>query len=101
MTMEVDSKPTNKELLAPKKNFLLVEFYWDKTIVLPYEDGIKFMESLRFMETYSSTHGEIKKILPVSSEEGPQVKTTILSQEEYLALKMNALLNVETREKNE
>ena len=91
-------RPTVKEVLAKKDNFMEVMFSYSN-LILPYEDGIKFMESLRNAEQkISPDGGDYDDFIIVPIKEKPSTKP--ISQKEYLDMKMAHLLGVTVKELN-
>jgi hypothetical protein len=75
----------------PKENFLLIEFHYNKSLCLPYEEGLKFLSCLKQAELYLDQYSKPKAIHPFS---GDHFKTQILSRKEYEDIKVAALLGV-------
>jgi hypothetical protein len=90
-------KPQYEEALkklynkTPKENFLLIEFDYGKNLLLPYEEGLKFLSSLKQAELYTETYSKPKTIQPFS---GDHFKTRVLSRKDYEDIKVAALLGV-------
>lgn len=82
-----------KDLINPPKNYLLVTFGYNQKYILPYEAGIKMMSCLEVCEAYNTDDYHNPKITPVDSSDGFDMK--VMSQEEYLKLKMAHLLQID------
>ena len=87
------SKPTKKELLAKKDSYLVINFAYNDDYVFPYDDGIKFMESLVNVEKLDHTKFgyDNETIIPMTKTD---YTFKIISQEEYLVMKMAHILGV-------
>lgn len=80
---------------APKENFLLIEFDYSKSLLLPYDDGLKFLSCLKQAELYTETYSKPKTIGPFNSD---TFKTKVLSRKDYEDLKVSTLLGVTVEE---
>ncbi len=92
-------RPTDKELLTKKDNFIEIQFGYSNKYVLPHSDGIKFMEALRNAEQKITCPSGIYAeyiIVPIDDKPTSQ----IISQKEYLDMKMAHLLGVTVKELN-
>lgn len=83
----------SKEL--PKENFLLIRFDYYKQLVLPYEEGIKLMSTLKNAQLMEDNYGKPKKFTSFSTTD---FTTSILTREEYEYIKIAAMLNVTVEE---
>jgi hypothetical protein len=93
MTMKPQYEEALKKLYSktPKENFLLIEFDYNKSLCLPYEEGLKFLSCLKTAELYSDPYSKPKTIQPFI---GDHFKTKVLSRKEYEDIKVAALLGV-------
>jgi hypothetical protein len=82
---------------APKDNFIAIEFDYSKSILLPYDDGLKFLACLKQAELLEESYNKPKRI---GSFESNHFKTKILSRKEYEDIKVAALLGVTVEELN-
>lgn len=73
-------------------NLMLIEFQWAFKVVLPYADGLAFMDSLKNAELIDSTHDDEK--IRIMAFPRDKVTITVMSQEEYDQIKMAELLQV-------
>ena len=80
---------------APKENFLLIEFDYSKSLLLPYDDGLKFLSCLKQAELYTESYKNPKTIGPFSAD---NFKTKVLSRKEYEDIKVANLLGVTVEE---
>lgn len=100
-TTRYDMKSQYEEALkklyskAPKDNFLVIEFDYNKSILLPYEDGLKFLSCLKQAELYNEPYNKPKSI---SSFDASNFKSKILSRKDYEDIKVAALLNITVEE---
>lgn len=90
-------KEALKEIYSktPKDNFIVIEFDYNKSVLLPYEDGLKFLSCLRSAELYSEPYNKPKTIGPFDMA---HFKTRVLSRKGYEDLKVAALLGVTVEE---
>jgi hypothetical protein len=88
-----------KELYSktPKDNFLAIEVDYAKSIVLPYDDGLKFLACLKNAEMYSHSYNQPKTITHFDHD---RFKTSVLSRKEYEDMKIAAMLGVTVEELN-
>lgn len=82
---------------APKENFLLIEFDYARSILLPYDDGLKFLSCLKQAELYSEHYSKPKTIEPFNAD---NFKTKVLSRKDYEDIKVANLLGVTVDELN-
>lgn len=76
---------------TPKDNFLIIEFDYKNNVLLPYDEGIKFLGCLKQAELYQEPYGKAKAIVPFDEA---TFKTRILSRKEYEDIKVASLLGV-------
>lgn len=81
-----------------KENFLLIEMYYDRKILLPYKEGMAFIASLANAEQYKDTYGKPRCIIELDKE---CFKVTPLSALEYEQIKIATLLNVSVEDVQE
>ena len=74
-----------------KDNFLLIELYYDRKVILPYKEGIAFITSLVNAEQYRDSYGKPPIITDLEKD---FIKVTTVSALEYEQIKIAALLNV-------
>lgn len=79
----------------PKENFLSIEFDYNKSIVLPYDQGLTFVACLKNAELLNEPYSKAKTI---TSFESNYFKTRILSRKEYEDIKIAALLGISVEE---
>lgn len=79
----------------PKENFLAVEYDYNKSIVLPYDEGLKFVACLKNAEVLEEPYSKAKTITGFQSN---YFKTRILSRKEYEDIKIAALLGIPVEE---
>lgn len=75
----------------PKDNFLAIEYDYNKSIVLPYDEGLKFVACLKNAELLHEPYSKTKTITGFESN---YFKTRILSRKEYEDIKIAALLGI-------
>lgn len=80
-----------------KDNFILIEIDYQKNILLPYEDGLKFLACLKNAEILHENYSKPKTIGPLDSS---NFKTRILSRKEYEDIKVASLLGITVEELN-
>ena len=90
---DVTKKPTKKELLENKSNFIRIEISYSMSIVLPYKEAVVFMASLEMAEAYNNDIYDHPRISPMNKD-NEKLSMSILSQEQYLKYKMNHLLDI-------
>ena len=82
---------------TPKDNFIAIDFDYNKSILLPYDDGLKLLACLKQAELLEEPYNKPKRI---GSFEANYFKTKILSRKEYEDIKVAALLGVTVEELN-
>lgn len=80
---------------APK-NYIRIEINYDNEIVLPFEQGKLFLESLEYAETFTENY--TSKATVIKEFDSDRFKIKLLSRSDYLKYKMNHLLGVNTDE---
>jgi len=86
------------EAVKPKcsekaENFMLVKFHYIELIV-PYIQGMKLVESLKYAEEFNKDDYSNPKITPLPSE---KLSVSIMSKTDYDLYKMSGLLGVTYR----
>jgi len=81
-----------------RENFMLIEFQWDKKIVLPYKDGLALVGCLANAELLNEQYSKPKTITGIERD---SFKTTILSRDEYELIKISHLLGLTLEEVQE
>jgi sRNA-binding carbon storage regulator CsrA len=81
----------------PKENFLAVEYDYNKSIVLPYDEGLRFVACLKNAEVLEEQYNKPKTITSFQSN---YFKTRILSRKDYEDIKIAALLGITVEELN-
>jgi hypothetical protein len=82
---------------TPKENFLAIEFDYNKSIVLPYDEGLAFVKCLKNAELI---HEQYSKPKAITAFESNYFKTRILSRKEYEDIKIAAMLGITVEELN-
>jgi len=80
-----------------KDNFLIIEIDYQKNVLLPYDDGLKFLACLKNAELLTENYSKPKKI---GSFDSSDFKTRILSRKEYEDIKVAGLLGITVEELN-
>ena len=81
-------EPTNEEL-NNVVNYLSIKWDWNRNLILPYEDGIKYLSALEKAEMIEIPNwDQPDKIKFISM---PTISTKIISQKEYREAKIKAL----------
>jgi len=104
---EAIKKPSKKTAIAharaelynevPKENFLAIEYDYSKSIVLPYDEGLRFVACLKNAELLDEPYSKPKAITAFHSN---YFKTRILSRKEYEDIKIAAMLGITVDELN-
>ncbi len=81
----------------PKENFLAIEYDYNKSIVLPYDEGLRFVACLKNAEVLDEPYSKPKAITAFQSN---YFKTRILSRKDYEDIKIAALLGITVEELN-
>lgn len=89
----MDIKEAIKTVQAKKskENFLVIEFNYDKKLVLPHKDGVAFLAALAQAEQLKEPYNEPHSI---SGVERDIYRTFALSHEEYEQYKVASLLGI-------
>lgn len=74
-----------------KDNYLVIEVSYDMKLLLPYAAGLVLMQALGSAEKLNDSYSEQ---IHISGLDRSNVKTTILSSEEYSQIKIAELLQV-------
>ena len=77
--------------IKPKENYLIIDVYYQEKIILPYKDGIALLANLSNAESYKEGYQQTPTIAGFNKE---HFKTSIMSGEEYINIKIANLLNV-------
>ncbi len=96
----MDYKEAKKTVQATKSkdNYLVFTLSYDNKIVLPYKDGIAFLNAMNSAEQLIEPYNEKHRITSVSRE---QVRVTPMSSEEYEQFKIATLLDITIAEVKE
>lgn len=84
---------SKKPILKPKQdNYAIIQtsIDYNSSLLLPYEDAIKLMDSLVKAEIYVDHYDNDPEIKPI--KKGNNVSMRLLSTEEYRSIKMSQLL---------
>lgn len=76
---------------ASKENYLLFEISYDKKLILPFSDGMAFINSLQTAEELYDEYSKPPRIQPL--EKG-KIRISTLSRTDYENIKISALLNI-------
>lgn len=77
--------------VKPKENYLRIKLGYDNILVLPYKDGIKFVESLSYAQRIEGDYGSRKRMIPL--EKG-MVEISPLSAEEFTRYQIATMLDI-------
>lgn len=80
---------------TPKDNFIAIEFDYSKSVLLPYDEGLKFLSCLKQAELLTEKYGSDASIGMFDSS---TFKTRIISRKEYEDIKVAALLGITVKE---
>jgi hypothetical protein len=99
MTKKEAAVQARKELYSklPKENFLAIEFDYNKSVLLPYDDGLKFLSCLKQAELLTEPYSKPKLI---SSFDSNHFKTRVISRKEYEDIKIATMLGITVEELN-
>lgn len=81
-----------------KPNFLLIEISYNTKLVLPYEDGMQVMASLKNAELMEESYGQRPQIHPIGKD---AFRSVPMAYEIYEDIKVATLLNVTVEELHE
>lgn len=95
--MKAEYKKALQEIYSktPKDNFLAINFDYGKSLLLPYEEGLKLLACLRQAELLMDSYGKPKQIRPFDSD---KFQTTVFSRKDYEDIKVAAMLGVTVEE---
>ena len=82
---------------APKENFMAIEYDYNKALILPYEDGLKFWATLKNAETL---HTPYSKPATITGFDTGHFKSRVFSRKEYEDIKVAAMLGITVEELN-
>lgn len=94
-------KPQYEEALkkiyskTPKDNLIAIKFDYNKSILLPYDDGMKLLACLKQAELLTEQYSKPKTI---GSFDSSTFETKIFSRKDYEDTKVAALLGVAVEE---
>ena len=87
-----DKKELNKkELEVLDSNYLIIEFKYDNTIILPYKEGMALLQTLEKAQRLKNGYGDSGHILPFRSD---RMEITIISKQEYIDRKWCTAMNI-------
>jgi hypothetical protein len=78
-----------------KDNYMAIKLSYECKMVLPYKDGVAFIQALNSAETLKEPYSEQHRITPFDRS---SIEVTLLSNEEYVRIKVAALLGVKPSE---
>lgn len=78
-----------------KENFMLINFSYDKKVVLPYKDGVAFMQALSHAELLTEGYNEPTNIAGLDRD---AVTSRVMSHAEYIRIKVATLLGIKLDE---
>jgi len=90
----VNYDEAKKLVQAPKKakgNFMVIYITYDCSLVLPYDDGIAFMQAIKNAEQMDDSYTSKKHIMPLNRD---RFRTSVLSHQEYERYKIAQLLGI-------
>jgi hypothetical protein len=80
-----------KKLLVKANNFMVIQFGYSNSFVVPFIDGITIAKHFVHAEFYKDDYNDQKsKIIPIGSKE---VTFTVMAEEQYLRYKTRALIH--------
>lgn len=79
----------------PKENYMVITLSYNSKIVLPYKDGVAFMQTLVNAEQLHEPYQEQHRISELRRD---AISTTVMPHAEYVRFKIAALLGVEPEE---
>ena len=79
-----------------KDNYMAFELAYDKKLVLPYKDGIIFLSALNTAEQLHEPYGSGQH--RIAEFDRKSINVTILSHDEYIRIKIAALLGISPEE---
>jgi hypothetical protein len=78
------------------ENFALIEFGYSQALVLPFADGVHFIEAIKSAEMLDGRYSPDRmKVIPLSMD---TIKISTLSKKEYLDIKTAQVLGVTYKE---
>lgn len=84
--MTTRKKPT-KAQLTPSENLVLIKISWHTDIILPFDEGMKFIDAMR--------NAEIKENNVIKHIDTTTFTVSMLSRNEYVRLKTAQLMGVD------
>lgn len=81
-----------------KENYLLFTVSWDINLILPYKEGMLFMEALGKAEKLEEPYDKPPGIRPLDRD---RIGMKVLSAKEYEQIKIAQLLQVKLRDVQE
>lgn len=76
---------------TPKQNYMVVKLGYSNNPVLPYKDGVKFLDAMANAEQIYEPYSEQHRIAEV---ERGSISTNVMAHDEYIRFKVAALLGV-------
>ena len=89
--MEYKEALSKAQVTTPKQNYMVVRLSYSNNLVLPYKDGVKFLDAMTNAEQLYEPYSEQHRIAEV---ERGSITTNIMSHDEYVRFKVAALLGV-------
>lgn len=93
--MPAKRKPKIEPLL---KNHMVIRFDYNKSLVVPYEDGQKIIDALAYAEIYEVKYQENDVIRPLEPDE---FVSSILSDKQYMNTKLAKLMSIPVEDVDE
>lgn len=90
-TLDIETALKKVRSEKPRENRMVIKLSWDKQLVLPYNDGIAFLNTLQRAEILEEPY---QKTPIIKGPERNSFETTVMSPGQYEDIKVAALLNV-------
>ena len=85
-----DKQEISSKAEDPVQNYIAININWGDKLVFPYDEGMKFITAMKYAEEVSEDEDGFVKIIPSTMN----VRTRIISRQEYIKLKSRTLLNL-------
>lgn len=89
--MEITEAIKKVRTEKPKENFMIFEFSYNNSFVIPHKDGVALLAALATAEKLVDGYGEKKRITEL---ERGQYTSRLMPYQEYERYKIAALLNI-------
>lgn len=95
--MTYDEAQKKVQATKPKDNYMVLklDFDYQNNLILPHSAGVALLTALNQAEVYRTSWNEPKRVIEINKD---RIEITAMSHQQYVRLKMAALLNLTVEE---